>query len=64
MLPETISFPSAIAAARRLLIDESGQGMVEYALLITFTALVCIIALRNLGNKASNSLTNASNNLS
>lgn len=51
-------------AARRLLLDDSGQGLVEYALIITFTALLAIVALRTLGGRASNSLTNASNNLS
>jgi Flp pilus assembly pilin Flp len=49
-----------LTAARRLLTDESAQGLVEYALL-TFTALVCIAALRYLGGKANNSLTNAGN---
>ena len=51
-------------AARRLLLDESGQGLVEYALLITFTALVCIVALRTLGARTSNTLNNAANNMS
>jgi Flp pilus assembly pilin Flp len=51
-------------AMRRLWTDESAQGLVEYALLITFTALVCLVALRFLGQKANNTLSNAVNSLS
>jgi pilus assembly protein Flp/PilA len=46
--------------------DEQGQDLVEYALLIAFIALACIIALQNLGgaitatyNSISSSLTGA-----
>ncbi len=42
----------------------TGQGLVEYALIIALVAIVAIGALQVLGNKANNSLTNASNNLS
>ncbi|GMV86504.1 MAG: hypothetical protein AMXMBFR80_23590 [Dehalococcoidia bacterium] len=28
---------------------EAGQGLAEYALILTFVALVCIVALRQLG---------------
>ncbi len=44
--------------------DDSGQGLVEYALIIALVAIVAIGALQVLGNKSNNSLTNASNNLS
>ncbi len=47
-----------------MLINEDGQGLVEYALIIALVSIVAIAALRTLGNKASNSLTNAANNLS
>jgi len=47
-----------------MLVNESGQGLVEYALIIALVSIVAIAALRTLGNKANNSLTNASNNLS
>jgi Flp pilus assembly pilin Flp len=57
-------WPQVSSAARALLCDESAQGLVEYALLITFTALVCIVALRFLGGKTNNTLSNAGNNLS
>ncbi|MGP6156549.1 MAG: Flp family type IVb pilin [Vulcanimicrobiaceae bacterium] len=55
---------STIATARRLFADESAQGMVEYALIITFTALLCLGAIRYFGQKTNNTLTNAVNSLS
>ncbi len=46
--------------------DEHGQDLVEYALLIAFIALACIVGLRSLGgainttyNSLSSSLTGA-----
>jgi Flp pilus assembly pilin Flp len=59
-----IARPDHVTNLRRMLVDDSGQGLVEYALIITFTALVCMAALRSLGNHASNSLNNAANSLS
>jgi pilus assembly protein Flp/PilA len=47
-----------------LLYNDSGQGLVEYALIIALVSIVAIGALRFLGGSASNSLTNAANNLS
>jgi pilus assembly protein Flp/PilA len=44
--------------------DESGQGLVEYALIIALVAIVAIAALQVLGNKSSNTLSNAANVLS
>jgi Flp pilus assembly pilin Flp len=41
--------------------DERGQGLVEYALIITLVSLVAISALKFLGSKASNTLNNAAN---
>jgi pilus assembly protein Flp/PilA len=47
-----------------MFINEDGQGLVEYALIIALVSIVAIAALRTLGTKASNSLNNASNQLS
>jgi pilus assembly protein Flp/PilA len=43
---------------------DSGQGLVEYALIIALVRIVAIVALQLLGNKANNTLTNAGNSLS
>ena len=50
----------------RFVCEDDGQDLVEYALLIAFIALACIIALQNLGgainatyNSISSSLTGA-----
>ncbi len=43
----------------RFLKDDAGQGLVEYALIITLVALVAFAALSVLGKKASNSLSNS-----
>ncbi len=43
----------------RMLKDESGQGLVEYALIIALVSVVAIAALSVLGRKASNTLSNA-----
>ena len=42
--------------------DEQGQDLVEYALLIAFIALACIVGLQNLGtaiNKTYNSISSS-----
>jgi pilus assembly protein Flp/PilA len=44
----------------RFVREEEGQDLVEYALLIAFIALACIIGLQNLGtaiNKTYNSIS-------
>lgn len=38
--------------------DESGQGLVEYALILFLIAIVVIIALTTLGKKTNNVLNN------
>ena len=43
--------------------EESGQGMVEYALIIALVALVAIVGLALLGPKVKNMFTNIGNKL-
>jgi pilus assembly protein Flp/PilA len=48
---------------KRFWSDESGQGLVEYALILFLIAIVVIIALTTLGKKANNVFTNISNQI-
>jgi pilus assembly protein Flp/PilA len=43
--------------------DERGQGMVEYAFIITLIAVVVLIALQVLGHATQNLYSNISNGL-
>jgi pilus assembly protein Flp/PilA len=43
--------------------DEEGAALPEYALLVALIAIVCIIAITQLGGSASNVLTNAATSL-
>ena len=47
-----------------MLINDGGQGLVEYALIIALVSIVAMAALRSLGSSANNTMTNASNQLS
>jgi pilus assembly protein Flp/PilA len=44
--------------------DDSGQGLMEYALIIALVAIVVMAGLQLIGNKSNNSILNASNALS
>jgi Flp pilus assembly pilin Flp len=48
----------------KMLVDETAESLVEYALIIALVSIVAVAALRTLGDKASNALFNASNQLS
>jgi pilus assembly protein Flp/PilA len=48
----------------KFLADDSGQGLVEYALIVALVSITAIAALTVLGKKASNSLSNAAGHLS
>ena len=47
----------------RLAREEEGQDLVEYALLITFIALACIIGMQNLGTAINNRYNSISQSL-
>ena len=48
---------------RNLITGESGQDLVEYAMLMAFVALVCIVGLRNLGTAVNNTYNAVSTSL-
>jgi len=48
----------------RLLAPEKGQGLVEYALILVFIAMVVIIIVQVLGHQVNNVFSNISNGLS
>ena len=48
----------------KFLRDQSGQGLVEYALIIALVSIVAIAALKRIGIGANNSMQMAANNLS
>ena len=47
-----------LATLKRFWHEESGQGLVEYALILFLIAIVVIVALTTLGKKTNNVLTN------
>jgi pilus assembly protein Flp/PilA len=49
---------------RSFLQDDSGQGLVEYSLIVALVAIVAIASLQLLGQSASNTLSNAADYLS
>lgn len=48
---------------KNLMSDESGQDLIEYALIAAFIALAAITAMTSLGNAISNEFNNLSNSL-
>jgi pilus assembly protein Flp/PilA len=47
-----------------LMENVSGQGLVEYTLIIALVAILVIVSLQVPGNKTSNTVSNAANSLS
>lgn len=41
---------------KRLVLEEEGQGMAEYALIVAAIAVVCIVAYRALGTKVNTTI--------
>jgi Flp pilus assembly pilin Flp len=52
-----------LVAMRRRMIEESGQAMIEYALILALVTLVSIGVLQALGVSVSNLLRQTSSNL-
>lgn len=43
--------------------DEAGQDLVEYAMLMAFVALACLVGLRNLGTAVNDTYNSVSTTL-
>jgi pilus assembly protein Flp/PilA len=52
-----------IFTMKKFLMNEEGQGMVEYGLIIALVAVVVIAAIALLGNGVKNTFTNITNTL-
>jgi len=52
-----------LALFRRVAADDQGQDLVEYAMLLAFIALVCILGLQNLGTAVNNTYNTVSTSL-
>jgi Flp pilus assembly pilin Flp len=50
-------------AFARLLDEDQGQGLTEYALILVFIAIVAVLALTFLGAGVSNALSTAANSV-
>ena len=50
--------PRMLNSLKRFWQEESGQGLVEYALILFLIAIVVIVALTTLGKKTNNVLNN------
>lgn len=60
MLKLFISMKLAVA---RMIEEEEGQGLTEYALILALIAIIAIVALNLLGGKVSNALSTVANSL-
>ena len=49
-----------VKRVRGFIVNEEGQGLVEYALIIALVAIVILAAISILGRKVSNTYTNVS----
>lgn len=54
---------NALRLGKSLLADESGQDLIEYALIAAFIALSAILSLKSLGNKISNEFNTISSSI-
>jgi len=47
----------------RLIYEEYGQGLIEYSLLVSFIAILLVLALKGVGHELLNSLLNSKNQI-
>jgi Flp pilus assembly pilin Flp len=52
-----------VTCIRRLIRDEAAQDMAEYAMLLAFIAVLCILAMQHLGNALNGTYGAASSSL-
>ncbi len=52
-----------MTAFHTLMLDESGQGLVEYALILALVAVVAIVGLGAVRTKTDSTLSNVSNKM-
>lgn len=52
-----------IQALKKLMKDESGQGLVEYGLILGLVSVVCVAALTTMGSEINATLGNVNNAL-
>jgi pilus assembly protein Flp/PilA len=55
---------SVVSALLRLLKNEDGPTSVEYAVMLAFIILLCVVVIRQLGTSTSQSFSNAASMLS
>jgi pilus assembly protein Flp/PilA len=55
---------SILNSLRRVHSDETGQGLVEYALIIALVAFAAVVAMQTLANDINNAFTGIGNLLS
>ena len=48
-------------AVRNFVRDDEGAALVEYGLLVLLIAVLCIVAIKTLGTRVSNTLNSAAN---
>jgi pilus assembly protein Flp/PilA len=59
----TVDMKHPFHRAKRLLADESGQDLIEYALIAALIAVAAITALKGLDNKISSEFNTIGNSL-
>jgi len=52
-----------LVASTKLVRDEDGASLVEYGLLLSLVAVVCIVAISTLGTSISTMFTNLASNI-